>query len=63
MEIQRGAAPAVVKARFVYHKMLRLQLVFRSERLQGGSVLEGSLCHLDVAHVQVVDRIEANVID
>jgi hypothetical protein len=60
---QGGATPAVVKARFVDHEVLRLQLVLGAQRLQGGGVLQGSLTHLDVAHVGVVARIEAYVID
>ena len=63
LKIQRGATPAVVKARFVYDEMLRLQLVLWAQRLQGGGVLQGSLTHLDVAHVSVVARVEAYVID
>jgi hypothetical protein len=39
LKIQRGATPAVVKARFVYDEMLRLQLVLGAQRLQGGGVL------------------------
>ena len=34
-----------------------------AQRLQGGGVLQGSLTHLDVAHVGVVARVEAYVID
>lgn len=63
LKVQRGATPAVVKARFVNDEMLQVLQLFGPQRLQGGCVLQGSLAHLNVAHVCVVARIEAYVID